>query len=88
MLEHITPFHLRHLPLLPPCRLSSSPIEYQHQLAFAQRHANCIVHVRMRLYNIGRWRNALPTLFQRTMQGSVQHAAAHHTAAQGWHDMQ
>jgi len=62
-------------------------MEYQHQLTLAERHAICIVHARMRLYDVGRWRNTLPTPFQRPMQGSVQHAAAHHTAARPWHDM-
>ena len=47
ILEHITPFHLQLLLLLPPCCLSSSPIEYQHQLAFTQCHTICIVQACM-----------------------------------------
>ncbi|KAI9508414.1 hypothetical protein F5148DRAFT_913259 [Russula earlei] len=56
-IEHISPFHiLRHLPPLPPSRLSSPPLE--HQLAFAQRHAVRVAHARMRLYDVGWRRNA------------------------------
>ncbi|KAI0301090.1 DHHC palmitoyltransferase-domain-containing protein [Multifurca ochricompacta] len=55
--EHISPFVLlRHLPPLPPCRLSSPPLEYQ--LTFAQRRAVRAAHARMSLYDVGWRRNA------------------------------
>lgn len=55
--EHISPFYLlRHIPPLPPCRLSSPPQE--HQLAFSQRRAVRDAHSRLRLYDVGWRRNA------------------------------
>lgn len=59
--EHISPFHLlRHLPPLPPCRLSSPPQE--HQLAFSQRRAVRTAHARLRLYDVG-WRRNTAQVF-------------------------
>ena len=53
-LENIAPFYiLRYLPPLPPCGLSSPPLE--HQLASKQRRAVRAAHARMRLYDVG-WR--------------------------------
>ena len=60
-LEHISPFHLlRHLPPLPPCRLSSPPQE--HQLAYSQRRAVRAAHARLRLYDVG-WRRNTAQIF-------------------------
>jgi palmitoyltransferase len=60
-LEHISPFHLlRHLPPLPPSRLSSPPQE--HQLAFSQRRAVRTAHARLRLYDVG-WRRNTAQVF-------------------------
>jgi len=56
-LEHISPFYLlRHLPPLPPGRLSSPPQE--HYLTYVQRRAVRDAHARMRLYDVGWRRNA------------------------------
>jgi palmitoyltransferase len=66
-LEHITPYHLlRHLPPLPPCRLSSPPQE--HQLVFSQRRAVRSAHARLRLYDIG-WRRNTAQVFGTSTTG-------------------
>lgn len=60
-LEHIAPFYiLRYLPPLPPCRLSSPPLEYQ--LHSKQRRAVRAVHSRVRLYDVG-WRRNVEQVF-------------------------
>ena len=60
-LEHISPYHLlRHLPPLPPGRLSSPP--QQHQLDFSQRRAVRTTHARLRLYDVG-WRRNTAQVF-------------------------
>jgi len=60
-LEHISPYYiLRYLPPLPPCRLSSPPLE--HQLTYRQRRAVDAAHARMRLYDVG-WRRNVEQVF-------------------------
>jgi len=62
--EHISPFYLlRHIPPLPPCRLSSPPQE--HQLAYSQRRAVRAAHSRLRLYDVG-WRRNVAQVFGTT----------------------
>ena len=67
-LEHISPFHLlRHLPPLPPCRLSSPPQE--HQLVYSQRRAVRSAHSRLRLYDVG-WRRNTAQVFGTSTTGT------------------
>lgn len=81
-LEHISPFHLlRHLPPLPPCRLSSPPQE--HQLVFSQRRAVRKAHARLRLYDVG-WRRNTAQVFGTLTTGPSSSSTKRRWFAAAW----
>ncbi|KAN0123596.1 DHHC palmitoyltransferase domain containing protein [Russula decolorans] len=81
-LEHISPFHLlRHLPPLPPCRLSSPPQE--HQLVFSQRRAVRRAHARLRLYDVG-WRRNTAQVFGTSTTGPSPSSTKRRWFAAAW----
>ncbi|KAI0040951.1 zf-DHHC-domain-containing protein [Auriscalpium vulgare] len=60
-IENISSFHiLRHLPPLPPSKLSSPP--YEHELSFDQRRLVRAAHRSVRMYDIG-WRRNWAQVF-------------------------